>query len=402
MKTRISILLLLAAATASAFGAGLSVPDFRILTNGRVNNGALVLSSRVYTDLLIEGGAKFSASFKLGFQTDDLESYLNALATPILYNDDGTVLTDTDEAIDILNNRTGLVFRSAAITLNGAFGTPLETTVFVGRLDAFAAGDDFPLLFGTTDFATKLRGYMYYPDGIGGDQTRYYNGLHEAYGTGLRLSLPGERLKPYLYLYQDAWIGPGNYSVDARVLFNTEKIKLEGFAGGSFPVSDLGVYRGGFLFYFDTGNVGAFYAQIGVPRWDPAESFGMDMLFFMFEPRVDFGAGTLTLSLFFHPAWYLQKETEESGALDMRVDFSLGKLAVSGLQAGVETLIQFTPSDPDDSSATPGLVMEIAPYFNSIRDGVRWDLKLGIRALPFPEDEWYGVFRPSIGITTAF
>jgi hypothetical protein len=397
MKTRICILMLLAAAMASAFGAGLSVPDFRILTNGRVNNGALVLSSRVYTDLLIEGGAKFSASFKLGFQTDDLESYLNALATPI------TATTISDEAIAILNDRTGLMFRSAAITLNGAFGTSLETTVFVGRLDPFASGDDFPLLFGTTDFATRLRGYMYYPDGIGNDQTRYYNGLHEAYGTGLRLSLPGERLKPYLYFYQDAWIGPGNYSVDARLLLNTENIKLEGFAGASsYPGTDLGVYRGGFLFFFDTGNVGAFYAQIGVPRWDPTQPFGMDMLFFMFEPRVDFGAGTLTLSLFFHPAWYLQKETKESGALDMRVDFSLGKLAVSGLQAGVEALLSYDPNDANDPTANSALVVEIAPYFNSIRDGVRWDLKLGIRALPFPEEAWYGIFRPSIGITTAF
>jgi hypothetical protein len=393
MKTRICILMLLAAATASAFGAGLSVPDFRILTNGRVNSGALVLSSRVYTDLLIEGGSKFSASFKLGFQTDDLESYLNALATPIAA--DGI---SPEKDLATLDARSGLMFRSAAITLNGAFGTPLETTVFVGRLDPFASGDDFPILFGTAYFATKLRGYMYYPDGIGGDQTRYYNGLHEAYGTGLRLSLPGEWLKPYLYLYQDAWIGSGNYSVDARLLLNTENIKLEGFAGASsYPGTNLGVYRGGFLFFFDTGNVGAFYAQIGVPRWDPTEPFGMDMLFFMFEPRVDFGAGTLTLSLFFHPAWYLQKKTNESGALDMRVDFSLGKLAVSGLQGGVEALISYDPNDTDG----PALEVEIAPYFNSIRDGVRWDLKLGIRALPF-EDVWYGIFRPSIGITTAF
>ncbi|MDX9957132.1 MAG: hypothetical protein AB7T74_13045 [Clostridia bacterium] len=398
MKTRLSILLLLAAATASAFGAGLSVPDFRILTNGRVNNGALVLSSRVYTDLLIEGGSKFSASFKLGFQTDDLESYLNALTTPVAA--DGT---STDQDLAILDARSGLMFRSAAITMNGAFGTPLETTVFVGRMDPFASGDDFPILFGTADFATRLRGYMYYPDGIGGDQTRYYNGLHEAYGTGLRLSLPGDRLKPYLYLYQDAWIGPGNYSVDARILFNTEKIKLEGFAGASNdPDADLGVYRGGFLFFFDTGDVGAFYAQIGVPRWDPTETFGMDMLFFMFEPRVDFGAGTLTLSLFFHPAWYLQVPTEESGALDMRVDFSLGKLAVSGLQAGVETLISYDPNDTTSPDSSPALVVEVSPYFNSIRDGVRWDLKLGIQAVPFFEDVWYEIFRPSIGITTAF
>ena len=195
MKTRFSIVLLLAAATVSAFGAGLSVSDFSILTNGRVNDGALVLSTRVYTDLLVAGGAKFSASFKLGFQTDDLESYLKALATPIAA--DGS---STNQDLATLDARSGLMFRSAAITLNGVFGTPLETTVFVGRLDTFASGDEFPILFGTADFATRLRGYMYYPDGIGNDRTRYYNGLHEAYGTGLRLSLPGERLKPYLYL----------------------------------------------------------------------------------------------------------------------------------------------------------------------------------------------------------
>ena len=68
----------------------------------------------------------------------------------------------------------------------------------------------------------------------------------------------------------------------------------------------------------------------------------------------------------------------------------------------METLISYDPNDSALPVSSPGLIVEVSPYFNSIRDGVRWDLKLGIRAIPFPEDTWFGIFRPSIGITTAF
>lgn len=387
---------LLAASLASAHGAGLSVPDFRIITNGHVNEaGAFVLRTRVYIDLLVEGGAKFAAWFKLDFKSDSMEDYLASLQSRISLTDPIS-FEELAAAMSSLEDATGIGLKTAAIAMNGFLGTPLELAFFVGRFDVFCSGADFPLLFGTKNFATRLRGFMYYPDGIGGDGSRWYDGLHEAYGTGFRLSLPGDRMKPYLYLYQDSWMGAGKYSVDARFLFNGAAVKMELFAGATFPAASYGLYRAGFLFDYDIGSIGSFYAQMGIPRWDPSEPFGMDKLFYMFEPRIDFGIGTLTLSLFFHPAWYLQRETDEEGSVDARIDVSFGDVQESGNQGGLEVFLAYNPN-LDDSS----LKIEAAPYYQTLWNGVRWDLRLAVRAFPYPGTV-LGMFVPSIGITTSY
>lgn len=392
MKKTILLSVLLVAALVSVAAAGLSVPEFAILTNGRVNDaGLFVLSTRMNIDLLVEGGAKFAAWFKLGFSSPDLEGYLASLyevPDPLdpLY---------PDNTIALLAANRGFTLQTAAVRIDELFGSPLELTVFAGRLDEYCSGNDFPLLFGTKPFSTKLKGFMYYPEGIGGDRSRWYDGLHTAYGTGMRLSLAGESLRTYLYLYQDLWLGLGNWSADARVLLNSDQVKLEAFAGGSFPVSEMGVYRAGLLFFYDTGAVGDFYAQVGIPRWDPTEPFGPELLYFMFEPRIDFGFGALTLSLFFHPAYYLQAETSEAGNMDMRVDLSFGNLDKTGIKWGDETLIAYAPE-----SAVP-LTVETSLYAQSVLTGVRIDTKLTLRAFPFPE-YWYGMFMPYLGLTTSF
>jgi hypothetical protein len=371
---------MLACAMITAHGADLTVPYLGLLTNGSFNAaGAFELSTRADIDMMIAGGSKFDAWFKLGFRNPGIEDYF-AATTP------GTPLT----AENALN------FRTVAIRVNELFGTPLELTTFVGHLDIFCSGADYPVLFEADDFATRFRGYMYYPDGIGGDASRIYDGLHEVFGTGIRLGLPGEKLRPFLYVYQDSWLGTGHYSADARIVLNADKVKFEAFAGGSFPAATLGVYRGGLLFFYDTGAIGEFYAQIGIPRWDPAEAFGMDMLYFMFEPRVRFGEGMLTLSLLFHPAWYLQSETDESGAMDMRFDLGFGEVEEGRSRGGAEVSLSYDPNLTESA-----LTIEAAPYFQMIRNGVRWDLRLALRAFPFT-DPWYGLFMPSVGVSTAF
>ena len=382
MKKILSILTM-ACALATAHGADLSVPYFALLTNGRLNAaGAFELSTRVDIDMLIEGGSKFDAWFKLGFRNASMEDYLLAAEAP-------STLPDLVAA-------SGLAMRTAAIEVKEFFGTPVDLAAFVGHLDTFGTGSDFSARFGASDFATKYRGYMYYPDGIGGDASRRYDGLHEVYGTGVRVSLPGESVLPFFYFYQDSWLGAGYWSADARVLLDADRVKLEAFAGASFPVSAAGTYRGGFLFYYDTGAVGEFFAQIGVPRWDPTQAFGMDMLYFMFEPRVRFGAGMLTLSLFFHPAWYLQSETGESGAMELRTDLSFGELREGQQRGGVEVELSYDPNLGVDA-----LTLNAAPYLQLIRNGVRWDMRLALRAFPVP-NPWYGMFMPTIGVSTSF
>ncbi|MBN2873727.1 MAG: hypothetical protein JXM71_01415 [Spirochaetales bacterium] len=386
--------LALAAATANA--ADLSIPYLGLLTNGQLNeSGTFELSTRVSIDMLIAGGSKFDAWFSLGFRNAAVEDYLRAVGASSSLPADAD-LVDLTTAVANLEAGTGLSLRTMGIQVKEAFGSPLDLAAFVGHLDTFCSGEEFVSTFGTGDFATKFRGYMYYPDGIGDDPSRRYDGLHEVYGTGLRLTLPGDTLVPSLYAYQDSWLGAGRWSADARVMLNGELVRLEAFAGGSYPVSTLGVYRAGLLFHYDTGVIGDFYAQIGVPRWDPTEPFGMDALYFMFEPRVRFGDGTLTLSLFFHPAWYLQAETGESGAVELRFDLGFGEVAEGSMRGGVETELAYDPN-----LAASALSLDTAPYLQLIKNGVRWDLRMALRAFPFP-NPWYGMFMPTIGVSTSY
>lgn len=398
MLKKKALIMLLAGAAALAHGADLSVPYLGLLTNGRLNAaGAFELSTRVSIDMLFEGGTKFDAWFKLGFRSAAVEDYLQAMESI-------SSIADPAAAVSNLEAASGLSLRTVAIQIKELFGTPLQLATFVGHLDTLGSGTDFTRYFGASDFATKFRGYMYYPDGIGKDgpsfhgidTSRRYDGLHEIYGTGMRLSLPGEAIMPFLYIYQDSWLGAGNWSVDARALLAGERVKLEAFVGGSFPVSTMGVYRGGLLFFFETGEIGNFYAQIGIPRWDPLEAFSMEMLSFLFEPRIKLGTGELVLSLFFHPKWYLQKETDESGAVEFRFDLGFGKIEEGSARAGAEIELSY-----DSNLATASLSLDASPYLQTIRNGVRWDLRLAIRAFPFPSP-WYGMFQPTLGVSTAY
>lgn len=400
-----ALILLLVCAAAMAHGADFSVPYLGLLTNGRLNNvGAFELSTRVSIDMLFEGGTKFDAWFKLGFRNAAVENYLSAAESLTTIPDP---FTDSDlvTSISNLEQATGLSLRTVAIQIKELFGTPLQLATFVGHLDTIGSGADFTQYFGTSDFVTKFRGYMYYPYGLGKsvadgghgiDPSRRYDGLHEIYGTGMRFSLPMETIRPFLYVYQDSWLGAGYWSADARALLNTERVKLEAFVGGTFPTSTMGVYRGGLLFFFETGEIGNFYAQIGIPRWDPLEVFSMDMLSFLFEPRIKLGTGELVLSLFFHPKWYLQKETDESGAMEFRFDLGFGKVEEGSTRGGAEVELSFDPNLP-----TASLSLDASPYIQTIRNGVRWDLRLAVRAFPFPAP-WYGMFQPTLGVSTAF
>ncbi len=379
-----------------AFGAGLSVPELSLVTIGELTDTQLfVLSTRINIEMLIEGGSKFDAMFKLGFRNPALETYFNNSETPLAIPAAPTP-SDLAGAIGKIDDITGIGLRTVAITVRDIFSSPVELSVFVGHFDIFASGDEFPKLFGTEEFSTKLRGFMYYPKGIGGDGRRWYNGLHEAFGTGFRLSMSNLPIKPYLYLYQDSYLGSGLYSADLRILLNSERVKMEVFGGASFPGGTAGIYRGGILFYFNTGAIGDFYAQMAVPYWASGTAFGVESLYIMFEPRVRFGIGVLTLSFFLHPGYYLQTSTNEAGILDLKADVMFGNINKSGSQGGIEARLFY---DPNKSTALLGI--EAAPYYQTIFHGVRWEIKLNAKILPFAT-LWYANFSPSIGVTTSY
>jgi hypothetical protein len=400
-KAALILLAALAAAPTLLTAADVKVERLELLSRGYVDedSGAFGVGSRLYFDLAYEGGEKFGASLKLDFLSGEVERSIALAGTDI----DGS--SPADEVFGKINNVISPRLKTVSVTARSVFDLPLDISYFVGTMDSFCSGDDFVGLFGTAPFATSLRGPMVYPEGVGGDPRVWYEGIHAANGTGFRLSTT-PKLWPgalaYAYFYQDSAVGTGHWSGDLRFQLNAEAVKLEAFAGAT-GAGERGWYRAGLLFFAAPGDVGEFFIQAGLTRWDAASAVSLDDVYFLFEPRIDFGSGMASATVFYHPAYYLQRDFSaagEKGALDAAFNLRFGRIARDGMQGGLETLLAFRPltSDPD---AVPPLAVDASPYFSLMAGGIQWDFKLGLRAYPFP-DRWYGIFRPYVGLKTSF
>jgi len=377
--------------------ADINVDRLELLSRGAMEAGSeeFTVSSRLFFDLSYEGGEKFGAVLKLDFLNGGIEKAMSL----------DEEAADALNYLDKLDNLISPKLRTVSVTARSVFDLPLDFTYFVGNQDVFCSGDDFPLLFGTASFATTLRGPMVYPDGVGGDTSLWYEGIHAVNGTGFKLSTT-PRLMPgavgSAYFYQDSALGAGYWSGDLRFQLNTEVVKLETFAGWT-GTGERGWYRGGLLFFAAPGDVGEFFIQAGITRWDASEPLSLDSVYFLFEPRIDFGTGMASVTVFYHPAYYLQRDFTtkgEKGALDTAFNLRFGRIARDGLQGGIESLLAFRPltSDPD---LVPPLSIDASPYFSLMAGGIQWDFKLSVRAFPLPS-QWYGLFSPFIGLKTSF
>jgi hypothetical protein len=395
-----------AAAPDILVAADLRVDQLELLSHGELNEetGSYEVGSRLFFDLSMEGGDKFAGLLKLDFLNGNVEKALN------LANSDADSSSPTlaQDLTDRINNLTSPRLRTVAVTARSMFGLPLDLCYFVGEMDAFCSGDDFVPLFGAAPFATEIRGPMVYPDGLGGNPRVWYNGIYAANGTGFRIATTpklSEGSVGYLYFYQDSNIGPGTWSGDLRFLSNGSSVKTEIFAGATTGnnESDRGLYRCGLLFFASSGDIGEFLAQMGVTRWDATKSLSLSDLYFLFEPRMYIGSAMTAITFFYHPSWYLQKDYRDLGeerALDMAFDLRFGSLSRVGAQGGIQTILAFRP-ESEDTDVTPTLAVDASPYYSLVSGGVRWDFKLDLRLFPFP-DEWYGMFRPFIGLKTSY
>jgi hypothetical protein len=363
----------------TAFGANVQVPDFRMISRGYMEDGSFLLATRADIDVRIEGGYKFGAEVGLSLSQPRFEQ---SVTLPESY--------DSDEVAGFIN-RT-LRFDSASVFVRDLFGSPLDLSYFAGSTDIFASGDEFSSRFGTAPFGSSFRGYRYFTEGI------IYDGIHQVRGTGLRLS--SDSLADWLYLsayaYQDLHFEePGTFSNDVRALFNFSQIKLEAFAGATYPKGDYGRYRGGLMFYFDTGTVGQFFTQVGVPRWQPGsgEDLGAEDIYFLFEPRVRFSNASIVLSLFFHPRYYLQQQTGESGAIDTNVKFLIGDAQTSPVRGGLDTGAEYRPN------ADQQLRVTVSPFLSLTTAGVVWDFTIQTQVYPIKLDDLVEGF---VGIQTSF
>jgi hypothetical protein len=399
------ILLLCALAPCSLTAADLRIDDLELLTHGELNQGAgsFQVGSRLFFDMSMEGGDKFSGLLKLQFLNSDIEKAMSIANTSL--NPLNSSATTSDLANSI-NNLISPQLMTVSVTAKSVFSLPLDLAYFVGQMDNFCSGDDFTPLFGAAPFSTELRGPMVYPNGVGGNPNVWFDGIYQANGTGFRLSTTpslSSNSIGYLYFYQDANIGPGNWSGDLRYLLNSPMVKTELFAGATTEGSE-GSYRGGLLFYATTGDVGEFFAQMGITHWDPSTTFSINDVYFLFEPRINFGSSAqAVITLFYHPSWYDQIDygsLGEQGAMDAAFDLRFGHIEDKGSQGGLQTMFAFRPETTDPVN-TPSLAIDTSPYYSIISGGVRWDFKLDVRVFPIPS-EWYGMFGPYIGFKTSY
>ncbi len=393
------------------FAADLSVPDLELATIGAVEDGDFQLTTLGSIDLAIEGGYKFGGALRFAFAAADLEkalAYAFSSAQELDSSATSVSVDDYNELVDRLTNSTALSFELAKVAIREPFGIPIELAYFIGQADTLCSGDDFPERFGTSSFNTAYRGFAYYPEGINGDPRVQYDGIHAVTGTGISLAWTGaENFIPMLYAYQDSAIAVtssgdidrGRYSFDARFLFNGKNTKLEAFVGATVPYSDMGIYRGGILAYVSTGTGAEFLTQAGVTYWDPSDSFGIDNLYVLFEPRVDFGFTSIIVTLFYHPAWYLQQSTGEQGATDVNFKLLFGSLAENNAEGGIESTIGLKGGD-GATSLQDSFKLSVGPFFGIVTEGVRWDFKL--RVLPLNFTEPAEMIQTYIGVRTAF
>lgn len=379
MRKPALVVLLVAACSVAASAANVSIPTFQLLTRGALQGGLFVLESQADIDVQFGGGYKFGGELTLSIETDSLEEPSEPGAS-----------YDQQVISAALRERLGL--SSASVIIRDVLQLPLNMRYFIGTHDRLLNGDLFPARFGTQIIASEFRGLLYFPEGV------VYDGMHVIDGTGLALIAP--ELANWLYLegslYQDGNLGPGYYSSDLRAAFNTERFKAETFVGASFPLADYGVYRGGVLLYYSTGEGGEFLTQVGVPRWAPVTdgSLNIDDLYFLFEPRVHIGAISIVLTLFWHPEYYVQELTNERGATDIAVRLIAGDVQENTISGGLENAIRLRPT-----STSEQLNISVSPFLSINASGVLWDFKTDFNLFPF---DMSNLFEAYVGIRTQF
>ncbi|HRV28766.1 MAG TPA: hypothetical protein P5522_08250 [Spirochaetia bacterium] len=388
MKRKLIVSIILFTLALGAFAGDFAFPSLYLLSNGYFDaNESFIIATQFDFSLAFRSQTNLATEIVLSFYTNSLEDYFLAEQTPL------TVTNNPDDlanSLGILNAQNFAGIKRIAITIPQIFVPGISASFFSGHYDALGsktvvkkAGTYKALLPYITD-------RVYMPLGINNTGLRWYEGIHPVFGTGLKLSYTGKSFETSAYIYQDSWIGNGYYSSDIRFMVFSPHVSLDVFGGISFPQGPWGLYRMGLFFNYNTGDIAEITAQIGVPYWMSGTALTMDMFYFMLEPRVNFGAGYLTLAIFFHPGYFAQQETHESGMLDFKAALALGSLEKGGLQSGIEALLRLNPN-----VASNQFSMAVSPFISMNQAKTQWQVKLSMAILPILAS-WYTMFSPSV------
>lgn len=374
----------------TAAAADLTVPELELITRGVWDQASesVLLSTRGRSELQVGGGYKFGGSLQLGFESGDLTAI--AQDPPDWADYDPDTLGYAAALSDYLDTQTTLEFQGARITYRNMFESYTTLTYFVGQSERLASAEIFPDYFGSRPITTKYQGYLYFP-------VNEYRGIHTVNGTGIQLSssFGSDHSRTNLFFYQDSYLGEGNYSADLQFLANYDNLKLELFAGGSFPEGDYGLYRAGLMFYFSSGERGEFFSQVGVPYYKPLEEFNINNFYFLFEPRIHFDLVSVIMTLFWHPGYYLMETTGEEGSADIHFNLQFGDPLRSPLSGGLETNFTLVT----ETSSGQEFEITTTPYLSVVTSGVMWNFMVNLTVVPYELEE---LVEGVIGIKAEF
>ena len=387
MRFRLKFLFLIACLLILPFvylnGANLTIPLFELVSRGYMEDGIAFLNTRGTVDFHIEGGYKFGGSITLGLNSDNLNGTANTLSEN----------SSTSDISNYLNSVPFLQFKAAEVTIREIFNSPLNFSYFTGLNSVFANGDDFRTVFGTGSIGSRVRGYVYFPEGV------IYDGIYQVNGTGIKLdtNFGSDSVLTEIYTYQDAYLGQGYFSSHLRSLFSLQNLKIETYTGVSYPVHPYGMYSAGMLIYYAPAERASFLTQVGVPRYIPdVDTISIEHFFFLFEPRVHFSNASLIFTLFWHPDYYkeyLFSPNGESGSVDMNMNLQIGKPEESITSGGIETNASY------ETAGDRELNVRVSPYLSLITEGVIWDMKVNAHVLPYDFESLIELF---IGVRAEF
>lgn len=380
LSRKVLLFLLLVVIGSSLLSAvEVTIPSLELMSWGRVEEGKFGLYSRGYLEVALIGSEEsFGGMAEFLFEDSNLEE------SPHLPS------TYDKSALEQAFQKT-LAVKSLSVEMKRIFQLPVSMTYFTGATDKIGSGEIFSRVFRLTSIASPVQGYLYFPESI------QYGGLHTIAGTGLKLYTEKafENLFLSMYTYQDQYLGKGKYSSDVWLAFNHEGLQVETFLGASYPISRYGIYRGGLLFHYVTPEGGAFFTQIGVPRWDPKEDtkFTVDLFYFLFEPRVQVGLFGVSVTFFWHPEYYLQTSTGESGITDLYIRFTYGKQPQTCWVAGIENGVTLQTNTGEQ------ITYRLTPFFSIFTAGVQWEFRVNVNLYPYHLNSLIETF---VGAKTSF
>jgi hypothetical protein len=399
----------------SLVSAEITVPHLELASRGSIEDGNFGISTSAEADIALNGGYKYGITLGLGAEIANLEKALSYGRLDMPYLSGGGSPTGADyndlshTVEDRFNNQATLSIRYLEATVRDLFDKPLELSFFIGHYDKLGSGDEFPERFGTVQVGTDMRGFLYYPEGLGGDPSLRFNGaIHGVLGTGMALKgLFLDKIVPSLYVYQDLSFKdtvtgtflPGHYSADFALMVNGGAVKFEGFAGITYVTHDNPVLRGGLLAYISSEPMGLLI-QAGLPSWKAEDNVTIDDFYFLLEPRVRFEKMGMSLTFFYHPVYYMNREIldenneQDKGKADINLKAFYGDIGRSNFEGGLETTLGMRMHNGED------MTLWVSPFVRVATSGLLWDFKVRVNVLHFSKGG--DLAEGFIGIRTAY